>query len=82
MNIPPPLTQSHTMRNGVLGVIGEALSQALSSPELDEQGRAARDQLLDKLEVSHCSPCLWSHVETNVLSLSDCRSISTTSMLT
>ncbi len=47
------------MRNGVLGVIGEALSQALSSPELDEQGRVTRNQLLDKLEVSHYSPCIW-----------------------
>ena len=41
-----------TMRNGVLGVIGEVVCQVLSSHEIDEQARSTRDQLLDKLEVS------------------------------
>ena len=43
--------QSYTMRNGVLGVIGEVVRQVLNSPELDEQAKCTRDQLLDKLEV-------------------------------
>ena len=44
-------TQSYTMRNGVLGVIGEVVGQVLNSPEMDEQAKCTRDQLLDKLEV-------------------------------
>ena len=47
-------TQSYTMRNGVLGVIGEVVGQVLNSPEMDEQAKCTRDQLLDKLEVSVC----------------------------
>ena len=39
------------MRNGVLGVIGEVVGQVLNSPEMDEQAKCTRDQLLDKLEV-------------------------------
>jgi len=42
--------ESYTMRNGVLGVIGEVVRQVLNSPELDEQAKCTRDQLLDKLE--------------------------------
>ena len=38
------------MRNGVLGVIGETVAGALSSPSLDEQSRMTRDKLLDRLE--------------------------------
>ena len=48
------------MRNGVLGVIGEVVCQVLSSPEIDEQARSTRDQLLDKLEVSEC---MWREGE-------------------
>ena len=43
-------TQSYMMRNGVLGVIGETVAGALSSPSLDEQSRITRDKLLDRLE--------------------------------
>ena len=43
-------TQSYTMRNGVLGVMGETVAGALSSPSLDEQSRITRDKLLDRLE--------------------------------
>ena len=39
------------MRNGVLGVIGEVVGQVLNTPEMDEQAKCTRDQLLDKLEV-------------------------------
>ena len=38
------------MRNGVLGVIGEVVSRALSSVALDDQSRLTRDRLLDKLQ--------------------------------
>ena len=47
-------TQSYTMRNGVLGVIGEVVGQVLNSSEMDEQAKCTRDQLLDKLEVRGC----------------------------
>ena len=42
--------KSYTMRNGVLGVMGEIVSRVFSSPEIDEQARVTRNQLLDKLE--------------------------------
>ena len=54
--------QSYTMRNGVLGVIGEVVRQVLNSPELDEQAKCKRDQLLDKLEVRMCNGTLYSLV--------------------
>ena len=47
-------SQSYTMRNGVLGVIGEVVGQVLNSSEMDEQAKCTRDQLLDKLEVRGC----------------------------
>ena len=43
--------QSYTMRNGVLGVIGEIVIRVLSKEQLDKKAKTARDQLLDKLEV-------------------------------
>jgi len=48
------------MRNGVLGVIGEVVRQVLNSPELDEQAKCTRDQLLDKLEVGRYNGILYS----------------------
>ncbi|CAI8031317.1 Condensin complex subunit 1 [Geodia barretti] len=48
--IPHLSGESYTMRNGVLGVIGETVAGALSSPSLDEQSRITRDKLLDRLE--------------------------------
>lgn len=46
--------QSHFMRNGVLGVFGELIIQVLSGPELSDQQRNTREQLLDHLQVSLC----------------------------
>ena len=34
----------------MLGVIGETVAGALSSPSLDDQSRLTRDRLLDRLE--------------------------------
>nr|XP_054768299.1 condensin complex subunit 1-like [Lytechinus pictus] len=42
--------ESYTMRNGVLGVIGEIVIKVLSKEQLDSKAKTARDQLLDKLE--------------------------------
>eukprot|EP00057_Strongylocentrotus_purpuratus_P001456 XP_001199144.2 PREDICTED: condensin complex subunit 1 [Strongylocentrotus purpuratus] len=42
--------ESYTMRNGVLGVIGEIVIKVLSKEQLDKKAKTARDQLLDKLE--------------------------------
>ena len=40
------------MRNGVLGVLGEMLSQVLRPDKMDsEQMKSIRDQCLDRLEV-------------------------------
>ena len=40
------------MRNGVLSVFGEVVSQVLSGSELSDQQRDTREQLLDSLQVS------------------------------
>ena len=48
--LSPLLSQSYTMRNGVLGVIGEVISQVLNSSQIDQQTKATRDKLLDRLE--------------------------------
>ena len=45
--------QSYTMRNGVLGILGEILLKVLSKEDLEEKMKDARDQFLEKLEVSH-----------------------------
>ncbi|XP_022111340.1 condensin complex subunit 1-like isoform X2 [Acanthaster planci] len=42
--------ESYTMRNGVLGVLGEIVIQVLSKDGLDRKAKSTRDQLLDKLE--------------------------------
>ncbi|XP_071805504.1 condensin complex subunit 1-like [Asterias amurensis] len=42
--------ESYTMRNGVLGVLGEIVIQVLSKDGLDKKAKNTRDQLLDKLE--------------------------------
>ena len=43
------------MRNGVLGVLGEMLSQVLRPDKMDsEQMKSIRDQCLDRLEVCVC----------------------------
>jgi len=39
------------MRNSILGVLGEMISQVLSGEDLDPKQKATRDQFLDKLEV-------------------------------
>ena len=45
------------MRNGVLGVLGEMLSQVLRPDKMDsEQMKSIRDQCLDRLEV--CVVCM------------------------
>lgn len=53
----PFLFQSHTMRNGVLAVIGEVVSHEMSEPtSITDQQRDTRDHLLDKLQVLvHCA---------------------------
>jgi len=43
--------QSYTMRNSILGVLGEMISHVLSGEELDSKQKSTRDQFLDKLEV-------------------------------
>jgi len=45
------VVQSYTMRNGILGVVGEMISQVLSGEDLDAKQKSTRDQFLDKLEV-------------------------------
>ncbi|XP_033119867.1 condensin complex subunit 1-like isoform X2 [Anneissia japonica] len=42
--------ESYTMRNSMLGVIGEIVLQVLSGDTLDSKAKTTRDQLLDKLE--------------------------------
>ena len=55
----PPSLQSYTMRNGVLGVLGEVLAQVLRPDKMDnEQMKSVRDQCLDQLEVRRVSPCI------------------------
>jgi len=43
--------QSYTMRNSILGVLGEMISRVLSGEDLDAKQKSTRDQFLDKLEV-------------------------------
>lgn len=45
------LLQSYTMRNGVLGVMGEILLKVLSKDSLEDKLKDTRDQFLEKLEV-------------------------------
>lgn len=45
------VVQSYTMRNSVLGVLGEMISRVLSGSDLDPKQKLTRDQFLDKLEV-------------------------------
>ena len=52
------------MRNGVLGVLGEMLSQVLRPDKMDsEQMKSIRDQCLDRLEVCvgwvGVGVCMW-----------------------
>ncbi|XP_031564431.1 condensin complex subunit 1-like [Actinia tenebrosa] len=42
--------ESYSMRNGVLGAMGEIVLKVLSSGELDDNAKNLRDQFLDKLE--------------------------------
>ncbi|XP_013415078.1 condensin complex subunit 1-like isoform X2 [Lingula anatina] len=42
--------ESYSMRNGVLGVLGEILVKVLSKEDLDANLKNTRDQFLDKLE--------------------------------
>ncbi|XP_071502768.1 condensin complex subunit 1-like [Diadema antillarum] len=42
--------ESYTMRNGILGVIGEIVVRVLTKEQLDKKAKTDRDQLLDKLE--------------------------------
>eukprot|EP00731_Ephydatia_muelleri_P015359 Em0008g1079a len=48
--LPHMQGESHFMRNGVLGVFGELIIQVLSGPELSDQQRNTREQLLDHLQ--------------------------------
>ena len=43
--------QSYSMRNGVLGLMGEIVVKVLCKEDLDDAAKKLRDQLLDKLEV-------------------------------
>lgn len=50
--------QSYTMRNSVLGAIGEMVVRILSRDDLDSKQKLTRDQFLDKLEVGgSCEGC-------------------------
>ncbi len=53
--------QSYTMRNSVLGAIGEMVVRILSHDDLDSKQKLTRDQFLDKLEVGRlCEACKFS----------------------
>ena len=43
--------QSYSMRNGILGLMGEIVVKVLCKEDLDDAAKKLRDQLLDKLEV-------------------------------
>lgn len=43
--------QSYTLRNGVLGMMGEILVRILSKEGLDSHQKAARDSFFDRLQV-------------------------------
>ncbi|KAK3726740.1 hypothetical protein QZH41_008305, partial [Actinostola sp. cb2023] len=43
--------ESYSMRNGVLGAMGEIVQRVLSTGELDDNAKNLRDQFLDKLEL-------------------------------
>lgn len=44
--------QSYSMRNGILGLMGEIVVKVLCKEDLDDAAKKLRDQLLDKMEVS------------------------------
>lgn len=44
--------QSYSMRNGILGLMGQIIVKALCKEDLDDAAKKLRDQLLDKMEVS------------------------------
>ena len=58
--------QSYSMRNSILGVLGEMVMRVLSREDLSDIERNTRDQFLDKLEVPAFGPCLDSVFEYNV----------------
>ena len=43
--------QSYSMRNGILGLMGEIVVKVLRKEDLDATAKKLRDHLLDKLEV-------------------------------
>ena len=45
------VSQSYSMRNGVLSVIGELIIKILSRDDLDPNLKNTRDKFLDRLEV-------------------------------
>ena len=47
------MLQSYTMRNSVLGVLGEMVIRELSKEDGEDKDKNTRDQFLDKLEVRH-----------------------------
>lgn len=44
--------QSYSMRNGILGLMGEIVVKVLCKEDLDDVSKKLRDQLLDKMEAS------------------------------
>lgn len=43
--------QCYSMRNGILGLMGEIVAKVLCKEDLDDTAKKLRDQLLDKMEV-------------------------------
>ena len=43
--------QCYSMRNGILGLMGEIVVKVLCREDLDDTAKKLRDQLLDKMEV-------------------------------
>ena len=55
------MLQSYTLRNGVLGMMGEILVRVLSKEGLESHQKAARDSFFDRLQVGVLSPTSSIH---------------------
>ena len=51
--------QPYTMRNAVLGILGELVVQVLNKDDLDPKLKITRNQFLDNLEVLRQKPFIF-----------------------
>ena len=51
LSLPSNVHQSYTLRNGILGMMGEILTKYICKEEIDDKLRATRDGFFEKLEV-------------------------------